>query len=395
MGALLVSEPVAHSARSQHSQSLLCRLTPLSKRTAPRRRGSLCSQRAASTLLSGDAWWHSRTVGLLSAPLHLLLCRCNEGFCVFLERKILKALKGPHYFGLDAIVGRQALIDSCQHFGLLHPYTALNIKLHDIDPDDAFSSVPYEKGFTFLYHLEQLVGGEQLMNPFLHAYCRRFAFSTITSQAFQSFFNEYFTGKVSDEKLQAIDWEGWLHAPGLPPDPQFDRTLVNEAELLAKRWVAESDAMQRQTKQADLSKWDSDQVVMFLQNIKLQFLTLHPAATTATTSTAAVDSVSPDTLAPILTALDTQYHFTQSRNAEIRFAWLSLVVWTHLTTLYPAVLAFVTEQGRMKYVRPLYRALYESGGQGRQLAVDTFMEHRSQYHAIARKMVAKDLHVAE
>ena len=319
---------------------------------------------------------------------------CNEGFCVFLERKILKALKGPHFFGLDAIVGRQALIDSCNHVGLLHPYTVLNVQLKDIDPDDAFSSIPYEKGFTFLYHLEQLVGGDTLMNPFLHAYCRRFAFSTVTSQAFQQFFNEYFKGKVSDEKLQSIDWEGWLHAPGLPPDPHFDRTLVNEAEQLAKRWVEEGESKKVQAEHADLSKWDSDQVVMFLHNIKLHFLALHPTSAASTAAPAAA-SVLPDSLAPTLTALDARYHFTLSRNAEIRFAWLSLVVWTHLTSLYPAVLAFVTEQGRMKYIRPLYRALYEGGGHGRQLAVDTFMEHRSQYHAIAQKMVSKDLHIAE
>ena len=28
-----------------------------------------------------------------------------------------------------------------------------------IDPDDAFSAVPYEKGHTLLYYLETLVGG--------------------------------------------------------------------------------------------------------------------------------------------------------------------------------------------------------------------------------------------
>ena len=28
-----------------------------------------------------------------------------------------------------------------------------------MDPDDAFSKVPYEKGSTFLWYLEDLVGG--------------------------------------------------------------------------------------------------------------------------------------------------------------------------------------------------------------------------------------------
>ena len=253
---------------------------------------------------------------------------CNEGFCVFLERKILKALKGPHYYGLDAIVGRQSLIDSCHHFGLLHPYTVLNVQLRDIDPDDAFSAIPYEKGFTFLVYLEEQVGGEQHMNPFLRAYCQRFAFGTVTSQAFQQFFNEYFKGKVSDEKLAAIDWEGWLHAPGLPPDPLFDRTLVDDAELLAKRWVSEGEAMKAQSEHVDISKWESDQIVMFLQNIKLQFLALHPTPTTDTAATA----TSPTTLAPTLTALDSVRTFagrnptcasSATRSTRCHGCWLS------------------------------------------------------------------------
>lgn len=44
-------------------------------------------------------------------------------------------------------------------FGANNPLTNLVPSLQDIDPDDAFSSVPYEKGFALLYHLEELLGG--------------------------------------------------------------------------------------------------------------------------------------------------------------------------------------------------------------------------------------------
>ena len=40
------------------------------------------------------------------------------------------------------------------------------------DPDDAFSTVPYEKGFNLLYFLEQLVG-EQLFLAFVQQYLQR------------------------------------------------------------------------------------------------------------------------------------------------------------------------------------------------------------------------------
>lgn len=40
-----------------------------------------------------------------------------------------------------------------------NPLTKLVVNLTGVDPDDAFSTVPYEKGHTFLFYLEQLLGG--------------------------------------------------------------------------------------------------------------------------------------------------------------------------------------------------------------------------------------------
>ena len=37
--------------------------------------------------------------------------------------------------------------------------TALVVNFDGVDPDDAFSVVPYEKGSTFLWYLEDTVGG--------------------------------------------------------------------------------------------------------------------------------------------------------------------------------------------------------------------------------------------
>ena len=43
--------------------------------------------------------------------------------------------------------------------GADNPVTNLVPDLSGIDPDDAFSTVPYEKGFNLLMYLEQLLGG--------------------------------------------------------------------------------------------------------------------------------------------------------------------------------------------------------------------------------------------
>lgn len=43
-------------------------------------------------------------------------------------------------------------------FGETNKFTRLVWPLSGEDPDDAFSGVPYEKGFNFLTHLEGVVG---------------------------------------------------------------------------------------------------------------------------------------------------------------------------------------------------------------------------------------------
>ena len=43
--------------------------------------------------------------------------------------------------------------------GETNPLTALVVDLTGVDPDDAFSVVPYAKGSTFLWYLEDTIGG--------------------------------------------------------------------------------------------------------------------------------------------------------------------------------------------------------------------------------------------
>ena len=59
-------------------------------------------------------------------------------------------------------------------------------------------------------------------------------------------------------------------------------------------------------------------------------------------------------------------------------------------TILPRVVEFLQSIGRMKYIRPLYRLLYQSGI-GKTTALDTFKSSRQMYHPVAAKMVAADL----
>jgi hypothetical protein len=46
-----------------------------------------------------------------------------------------------------------------------------------------------------------------------------------------------------------------------------------------------------------------------------------------------------------------------------------------------------------QYLRPLYRALYRSGPEGKAVALDTFKAASHTYFPVAAKMVEADLHL--
>jgi hypothetical protein len=63
------------------------------------------------------------------------------------------------YRQLASISGLKELADTVETMKPDNQLTNLVPNLTGIDPDDAFSKVPYEKGYTFLYFLEEKVGG--------------------------------------------------------------------------------------------------------------------------------------------------------------------------------------------------------------------------------------------
>ena len=87
------------------------------------------------------------------------LVKIIEGFTVFTERKIAGRMKGEASRHFSAINGWKDLKESIDLQGNDNPLTALVVDLDGVDPDDAFSVVPYEKGSTFLWYLEDTVGG--------------------------------------------------------------------------------------------------------------------------------------------------------------------------------------------------------------------------------------------
>ncbi len=77
-----------------------------------------------------------------------------------------------------------------------------------------------------------------------------------------------------------------------------------------------------------------------------------------------------------LQALDRAYGFSAKKNAEIQLRWQAICLGSNVQWIVPNVVDFITSQGRMKFVRPLYRALRASTV-GRMTAVQTFEENKN------------------
>jgi len=84
------------------------------------------------------------------------------------------------------------------------------------------------------------------------------------------------------------------------------------------------------------------------------------------------------------------YKMSESRNSEIQFLWYRLGIRCEYAAILEPALSFLTSQGRMKFVRPLYRALHASKI-GAQRSVEVFQANKDKYHAICSRLVAKDL----
>jgi len=332
--------------------------------------------------------WSGNLVTSASWPYFWL----NEGWTVFLERRILHELHGAGVAGLSTYGGRQALRDYVSSVGVDHAYTALEpVLAPDTDPDDAFSVVPYERGYNFLLHLRSLLtpGDDPApFDAFLRYYFGRYARQSITSDDLRAALSDFFPDAAGT--LAAVDWAGWLKAPGgLPTAVPVDESLLHQAHALARTWAATAEAggegaaavtaAVATTDAEGLATWPAAQRCAFLQ---------HLGALTAASGggdAAAATLLSPAAVA----ALDGVAHFNNSKNSEVLHLWLRLALPARYEPAVASAKAFVTSQGRMKFVRPLYRLLasvYPAGGMARAL----FEEHRDRLHSIAAKMIEKD-----
>ena len=289
----------------------------------------------------------------------------NEGFTDYFENRIMEEVYGKDRADMLKVLGYQDLqatlgdLNKPAADGGNPDFTRLHPDLKDINPDDYFTDIPYEKGNAFLRMLEDHFGRKKL-DVYLKGYFTRYAFKSMTTDAFVVDLREYLLHNNADLE-KSLKIHEWLYDKGLPSNAVAPTShLLDDVQADLKAFVAGADP-----KTLNVSAYAYPQWVYFINNLPGDLTTDQ------------------------MTALDAQFSFTKSQNDEILFAWLIQAVKHHYTPALPAVHDFLTSQGRGKFCTPLYAALMQQPGWGVDMAKKIYAEARPGYHELTRYGIDK------
>lgn len=291
----------------------------------------------------------------------------NEGWTTYLERRLQAAMHGgDKHRDFSAIIGWKALTDSIAQFGEDHEFTKLIPDLKGKDPDDAFSSIPYEKGFTFLYHLEKLLGREN-WDKFIPHYFTVFKQRSLDSYDFKATLLSFFESDAeASKKLADLDFDTWFYKPGFPPKPEFDTELADKCYDLADKWEALNNGDAKfQPSKKDIEHFSANQSVVFLEKVQTFDKKLSPE---------------------LVDQMGREYGYARSKNVELVSRYLVVGLQARDQSVYEPTAKLLGEVGRMKFVRPLFRELMKCD---MGLAKKTFEKNKDFYHPICRGMLEK------
>jgi len=253
----------------------------------------------------------------------------NEGFTVYVERRVLEKVYGRRRADMEAVLG---LGELRKEFARLPQNDCvLHVDLAGRDPDDGCTLVPYEKGALLLRTIEDAVGRERF-DAFLRAYFDRFAFQSITTAQFLDYLRQALPNPVPVDQ--------WIDRPGVPEGAALPH----------------SDAFERLTWPEPT--WTTQEWLHFLRSQE----------------------------APDMARLDREFKLGEAGNSEILHQWLLMSVQHGYQPGIARVEPFLCSVGRRKFLKPIYTELMKTG-EGRALARAIYAKARSGYHPIAQATI--------
>lgn len=276
----------------------------------------------------------------------------NEGFTVYFEQRIMESIYGRKYSEMLARLSLDGLKEEIVELKARDQW--LKLSLTGRNPDDGMTSIAYDKGYFFLRKCEEVIGREK-WDAFLKGYFDKFAFKSMTTESFI----EYVDANL--EGADKLNYKQWIYAEGLPDDcPVVETRELYLVEMACKAFLDGVPTAKIAT-EFSTAKWTTHHWNHFLRELP-------------TLSTKQMDD------------LDNQFKFNSSGNSEITHDWLTHVVGSNYQPGMGKLDAFLTGQGRRKFLQPLYSKLVETE-QGKQLAKQIYAKARSGYHAVSRQTI--------
>ncbi|KAI1790494.1 metalloprotease [Ganoderma leucocontextum] len=313
----------------------------------------------------------------------------NEGWTTYIERLLLQLLHTPADRGFSFLIGYKSLQDALKQYEDRPRYQRLVIDFETgEDPDDAYSTIPYEKGANFILHLERMLGGLDEFLPYIKEYATTFQGKSITTEDWKAHLYAYWEKHGGPEKIKALDsikWDEWLYGVGLklPVEMVYDTALARDAYSLAEKWDAsrnEDDVSKLSFQESDVTSFNANQKAVFLERLQS-----YPALPSSH-----------------VTHLGKLYGLSATPNAELRWRFYEVALLDPASPVAheyaPAAAKWVTGhdgthivRGRMKFCRPTFRAIARAD---RKLALEYYGENKQSFHPIARRLIEKDLGIA-
>ncbi|EOA20189.1 hypothetical protein CARUB_v10000485mg [Capsella rubella] len=278
----------------------------------------------------------------------------NEGFTTYAERRIVEVVQGADRATLNIGIGWRGLTDEMERFKDNLECTKLWNKQEGVDPDDVYSQVPYEKGFQFVLRIERQIG-RTAFDEFLKKYIATFKFKSIDTNTFLEFLKANIPGIEKEINLQL-----WTEGVGIPEDAYEPvSTIYTKIISLAKEFKEG-----RMPNEDEVAEWNGQEWELYLENL-------------------------PKSCEPSqVMALDKRYRLAESKDYEVKVSFLQLAIASKCREYHGEVEKSLKAVGRMKYLRPLFTALAQTGGtEEKQLAKQVFAEARETYHPIAQGVV--------
>jgi len=278
----------------------------------------------------------------------------NEGFTVYLERRIMEELRGKDYADMLALLALQDLNDT---FGEVSERdTHLKLDLAGRDPDEGMTDVAYDKGYFFLRMIEETVGRERF-DAFLKNWFEGHAFESVTTEDFVSELRSELV--AGDEELAAkLKIDDWVYGPGLPENaPEITSEAFEKVDAQLAAWQEGKPASELET-----ADWNTHQWLHFLRGLPEEMSEAQMAD------------------------LDAAFRFTSSGNSEILHAWFHSVIRNGYEPAHDELEAFLKNVGRRKFLKPLYERMAATE-EGLAWAREIYAEARPGYHSVSSNTI--------